>query len=211
MEQIRAGIANAFSSRMATTTTRIGGVPSSGVEPARYAASIVSGLIASQIGAIVMAIFMFAVYPTVFGTRLFYPLDVIGSYLYGERALAVGLGAVGRLWALCFHIGVCATWGIMFALLATLLRVDKTVWGPVVLGVCIGLAAQLVDINLITPPLMHTLHGVDLWAMTVPAWVSWVGHILFGLSFASFTPMFRRLWLRMVGREDLLWNDPRIK
>jgi hypothetical protein len=114
-----------------------------------------------------------------------------------------------------FHFAVCAIWGIVFAFAATLLRADVSIGGSLALGVVIGLASQIVDVNLVTPALMSRLWGTDLWTATVPPLYSWLGHVAFGLAFVLAPLMFRPLWLRWCGRPDsarvIDWNDPRIR
>ncbi|HZS40161.1 MAG TPA: hypothetical protein VFF06_25195 [Polyangia bacterium] len=193
------------------TTTRVGGAPMTSVAPARWSASLLSGLIAGEIGAVVMAVVMAIAYAAIFQNALgfTYPLNVIGAIRYGDVAL-VSLTPVGYLWALAFHLGVAAIWGLVFAVAATVLRCDKDRWAPIILGLAIGLAAQIVDVNIIGPGLLARLHGHDIWAEQVPPWVSWFSHVAFGLSFAAYGPIFRKLWLRFVGRDDLLARDPRL-
>jgi hypothetical protein len=137
------------------------------------------------------------------------PLNVIATLRYGEGALLV-LPATGYLWALAFHAGMAALWGMVYGLLATALRVDKSAWGPIVLGLVIGLAAQIVDVNLLSPAVFGGLWGHDIWRENVSPIASWVAHIAFGLGFCAFPTIFRRLWLRFVGRQDILADDPRI-
>ncbi len=192
------------------TTSRIGGTNVTTAAAARWSASMLASFAASQIGGAIMAVVLGAIYVTAFHTQLLQPLNIIASYRYGEPAI-YSLHAMGYAWAFAFHLAVCAAWGIVYGLLATSLRVDASKWAPVALGVAIGLASQIVDINLVTPVLMVNLHGHNLWAENVPTWVSWVGHLAFGLGFATFPVMFRSLWLRWSGRGDLLRDDPRIR
>ena len=61
------------------------------------------------------------------------------------------------------------------------------------LGVAVGVASQLVDVNLLLPPVMRALHGRDIWAAEVPAFWSWAAHVVFGLSLGLlFTSVRRR-------------------
>jgi len=191
-------------------TTRIGGVPATTAHYARFAASLVSGFIAAMIGGVAMAIVMVVAFMAIRHTGLLYALHPIGAFLYGDR-MFVAPSAGMYVAATAFHFGVCAIWGIVFAFAATLLRADKSVGGSLVLGIVVGLASQIVDINLVTPALMSSLWGQDLWTATVPPAYSWLGHIAFGLCFAIAPLLFRGLWLRWSGRGDLEWDDPRIR
>ena len=192
---------------MASTT--IGGAPVTTAHYARYSASLVAGFIASMIGAVIMAAVMVVLYVAFKHTTPFYPLRPIGAFLYGDRMLVAPTPAMYAA-ALAFHLGVCAIWGIIFGFAATLLRVDRSVGGSLALGVVIGLASEIIDVNLIAPALMIRLWGTDLWTATVPPLYSWLGHLAFGLSFGFAPPIFRTLWLRWSGRGDLLYDDPRI-
>ena len=190
-------------------TTRIGGTNVTTAHAARWSASMLSAFIASQVGGVLMALTLAGWFVVADNATLLHPLRVIATFRYGERAM-YELTTSGFLWAAAFHAGVCAAWGILFGFLATTLRVDKSLWGPTVLGLAIGLGSQIVDVNIVTPVAMEALHGHDLWADHVPPAASWAAHLAFGLGFSSFTPIFRRLWLRWVGRGDLLAGDPRL-
>jgi hypothetical protein len=193
---------------MASTT--IGGAPVTTAHYARFSASLVSGFVASMIGGVVMALVMVVAYMAFQHTSFFYPLRPIGAFLYGDRMLSAPTPAMYAA-ATAFHLGICAVWGIVFAFAATLLRVDRSVGGSLALGVVIGLASQIVDVNFIAPALMNRLWGSDLWTATVPPLYSWLGHIAFGLTFGIAPLFFRSLWLRWSGRADVLYDDPRIR
>jgi hypothetical protein len=162
------------------STARIGGTNVTTANAARWSASMLASFLASQIAGAIMLAFLCSVYAVVYRAHLLQPLAILASFRYGEVALYF-LSPVGYLWALGFHAGTCAIWGIVFGVLATLLRVDKSRWAPIALGLAIGLASQIVDVR-------H-----------VPGWVSWMSHVVFGLGFAAFTPIFRSLWLRWSG------------
>jgi hypothetical protein len=193
---------------MASTT--IGGADVTTAYYARFSASLVSGVIASLIGGVVMALVMIVAYVTVGHAGFWYALEPVGSFLYGDRMFTNATPAMYAS-AVAFHLGICAVWGIVFGFAATLLRVDKSWGGSLALGVCIGLASQIVDINLVTPPLMHALWGDNLWLASVPPWLSWIGHVAFGITLVIAPAFFRGLWLRWSGRGDVLYDDPRIR
>ena len=193
---------------MASTT--IGGAPVTTAHYARFSASLVSGFIASLIGGVAMAVVMVVAYMAFQHTSFLYALRPIGTFLYGDTMLTAPTTAM-YVAATGFHFGICAVWGIIFAFAATLLRVDGSVGGSLALGIVIGLASQIVDVNLVAPALQNRLWGTDLWTATVPPLYSWLGHIAFGLTFAVAPLMFRKLWLRWSGRSDLLYDDPRIR
>jgi hypothetical protein len=191
-------------------STRIGGASVTTAHYARFSASLVSGLVASLVGGVVMAVVMVVAYMTMQHTSFLYPLRPIGTFLYGDRMLVAPTAGMYAA-ATAFHFGICAIWGIVFAFAATLLRADKSFGGALILGIVIGLASQIVDINLVTPALMSSLWGQDLWTATVPPAYSWLGHVAFGLSFVVAPLIFRKLWVRWSGRGDVLYDDARIR
>jgi len=193
---------------MASTT--IGGAPVTTAHYARFSASLVAGFVTSLIGGAVMAVVMVVAYMAFQHSSFLYALRPIGAFLYGDTMLTAPTPAM-YLAATAFHFGICAVWGIIFAFAATLLRVDGSVGGSLALGVVIGLASQIVDVNMIAPALMNRLWGTDLWTATVPPLYSWLGHIAFGLTFGLAPLLFRNLWLRWSGRSDVLYDDPRIQ
>ena len=192
------------------SSTRIGGAPVTIAYYARFSASLVSGFLTAMIGGVVMALVMVVAFMAFQHTTFLYALRPVGAFLFGDRMLVAPTASM-YVAATAFHLGVCAVWGIVFAFAATLLRADKSYGGSLVLGIVIGLASQIVDINFVTPPLMNSLWGQDLWAATVPPLYSWLGHIVFGVAFVLAPALFRTLWLRWSGRSDLTYDDPRIR
>lgn len=57
----------------------------------------------------------------------------------------------------------------------------------------VGLASQVVDVNLVMPAAMEALHGHDIWAEQVPAFWSWAAHLVFGLALAVFPRVREKL------------------
>jgi len=191
-------------------STRIGGADVTTAHYARFAASLVSSFVAAMVGGVLMAVVMVVAFMAFQHTELLYALKPIGAYLFGDRMFTAPTAGMYAA-ATGFHFAICAIWGIVFAFAATLLRVDKSYGGSLALGVAVGLASQIVDINLVTPPLMHSLWGDNLWAATVPPAWSWIGHVAFGISFVMAPALFRNLWLRWSGRGDVLYDDPRVR
>ena len=179
-------------------TTRIGGAPVTGAHYARLAASLVSGVVASLVGGVAMAVVMIVAFTTIRHTGLLYALRPIGAFLYGDRMFWAPRPAM-YVAAAALHFGVCALWGVVFAFVATLLRAEQSIGGALLVGIVVGLASQIIDISFVTPALMDSLWGEDLWTARVPAAYSWLGHVAFGLSFALAPLLFRGLWARWSG------------
>jgi hypothetical protein len=191
-------------------STRIGGADVTTVHHARFAASLFSGFVAAMIGGVAMAIVMVVAFVGFKHTEVTYALKPIGAFLFGDRMFTAPTPLM-YAGAVAFHFGVCSIWGIVYGFAAALLRVDRSYGGAFALGVCIGLASQIVDVNLVAPVLMHGAWGDNLWAASVPPPWSWLGHLVFGISFVVAPAFFRPLWLRWSGRGDVLYDDPRIR
>jgi hypothetical protein len=191
-------------------STRVGGAPVTTAHYARFSAVVLSGFLAAMIGGLVMAAVMVVAFTGFGRSDLSFALRPIGAFLYGDAMMLAPTTAM-YLAAIALLLGVCALWGLVFAAAATLLRVDKSFSGALTIGLNIGLASQIIDVNLLTPPLMFRLWGHDLWSETVPPLYSWIAHVAFGMSFALAPAFFRTLWLRFSGRDDVLAGDPRIK
>jgi len=191
-------------------STMVGGAPVTTAHYARFSASLVSSFVASLAGGVAMAVVMVVAFMVGQHSGLLYALRPIGAFLFGDRMLSEPTASM-YVAATAFHFGICAVWGIVFAFAATLLRADKSFGGALIVGIIIGLASQIIDVDLVAPRLMMSLWGTDLWTATVPPLYSWLGHIAFGLSFVLVPLMFRPLWVRWSGRPDIAWDDPRIR
>jgi hypothetical protein len=193
---------------MATKT--VGGAPVTTAHYARFSASLVAGVIASMIGATLMAIVMIVAFTRYDGRPLYYPLEIVGTFLFGDISMLSPRWEIYPT-AAALHFGVCAMWGMGYAFAATLLRVDKSIVYALLLGLVVGQTALLVDIDLIAPALQNRLWGHDLWTENVPPIFSWLAHVVFGLSLGFFPFVFRPLWIRFSGRQDLLAAHPHLR
>ncbi len=144
---------------------------------------ILPAVITGQIAGLVMAVVVMAVF-TLLGKGPLFPVQVIGSIAFGDAALA-GFHLPALVTGLLVHQSAAFVWSLVFALAAARIGV-RTAPAAAGLGIAVGLASQLVDVNLMMPPIMRALHGHDLWAENVPAHWSWAAHIVYGLAFALY-------------------------
>lgn len=141
---------------------------------------LAAGALAGQVAGLVMAAVMVAVFTLVLGTGPLYPVQVIGSLVFGEAALQ-GIHWPAVLAGLVLHqAGPSLAWGLAFGAVVHAYSPRRS--GLVVLGLATGLASQAIDVGLLVPAAMRILHGHDLWAEHVPAAWSWAAHLVFGLS-----------------------------
>lgn len=164
-----------------------------GADEARGATEeLVPAIITGQIAGLIMAVVVIAVFVLFLGKGPLYPVQVIGSLLFGDDALR-GTNVAAVIAGLLLHQGGPALfWSLVFGVAVHQWRVAG-IARLAALGVAVGVASQLVDVNLVLPPVMRALHGRDIWAAEVPAFWSWAAHVVFGLSLGLlFTSVRRR-------------------
>ena len=154
---------------------------------------LLPAVVTGQIAGLVMAVVVMAVF-TLLGKGPLFPVQVIGSIAFGDPALA-GLHLPALVTGLVVHQTAALVWSLVFALAAARIGTGSAA-GAAGLGLLVGVASQLVDVNLMMPPVMRALHGHDLWAENVPAHWSWAAHVVFGLSFALYPRVVRLLTAR---------------
>ena len=153
---------------------------------------LVPAIITGQIAGLIMAVVVMLVFVVFLGKGPLYPVQVIGSLLFGDAALhGIHVGAV--IAGLLLHQGGPALfWSLVFGLVVHAWRIEGAA-RLAALGVAVGVASQLVDVNLVLPPIMRALHGHDIWAAEVPAFWSWAAHVVYGLALGLvFTSVRRR-------------------
>lgn len=153
---------------------------------------VAAGAIAGQVAGLVMAVVVMAVFTLFLGKGPLYPVQVIGSFVFGDAALQ-GFHAPSLVAGLLLHqLGPSLFWGVAFGLVAHALDLRRGV-GLAILALGTGVASQLVDVNLVLPVAFRALHGRDIWAEQVPAFWSWAAHVVFGLALLSYPAVHARL------------------
>lgn len=150
--------------------------------------SLISGIITGQIAGLIMAVVVMGVFALFLGKNPLYPVQVIGSMIFGEAAIPeFHFGAL--IAGLLLHQGGPALlWGGVFGLVATKVDIPSTK-SALFWGLGLGVVSMLGPYVLI-PTLMNTLHGVDIWNREVPMMWDWAAHLIFGASFALY-PVIR--------------------
>lgn len=144
----------------------------------RLGAALVAGVIASELGAILMAIVTCVVYVLGFRLQLLQPFAILAAQRFGPHALWEPTLAQ-YLWAALAHVSMAAAWGLVYGLFGALLRVDKARWAALLLGVALALAARAV--------------GHDI--ADAPESLSWAAYLAWALGFAVYPSLFWRLHL----------------
>ena len=153
--------------------------------------AILSGIITGQVAGLIMAVVVMLVFTVFLGKHPLYPVQVIGSTLFGEPALqGIHIGAV--LAGLILHqAGPSLLWGVLYGIAAKKLSIQttrKALKAGVVLGVI-----SMVGPYLLIPAVMMALQGVDFWNREVPMSWDWAAHIVFGASFVFYPTVRQKL------------------
>lgn len=146
--------------------------------------TLLSGILTGQLAGLIMALVVMVVFAVFLGKSPLYPVQVIGSLLFGESALqGFHLGAL--LAGLVLHqAGPSLLWGVIYGVLAAKFQPRNT-FGALVLGLAVGVVSMVGPYALI-PFVMNLMQGVDLWNREVPMFWDWAAHIVFGASFALY-------------------------
>jgi len=150
---------------------------------------VIGGIFAGELSGLIMALVMMAVFALILNKGPLFPVQVIGSIIYGDRAL-VGTHVPSIIAGLLLHLlGPSLVWGVLFG--AAVYAFDARQGGKLaVVAIGTGLISQVVDVNIILPMAFNGLHGHDIWAENVPAFWSWASHLVFGLGLLLF-PLVR--------------------
>lgn len=145
--------------------------------------TFLDAIITSQVAALIMAVVIMVVFTLFLGHGPLYPVQVIGSTVFGESALD-GFNFSALLAGLILHQSVGLAWGIVFGIIATRLKITS-VRGSAILGVIVAIIS-MVDSYVFVPAVMMQLHGEDIWHREVPMFWNWAAHMVFGLSFGLY-------------------------
>lgn len=157
------------------------------------ASDLRAGALAGQVSGLIMAVVMMVVFTLFLGKGPLFPVQVIGSIVFGDTATQ-GFHLPALLAGLVLHqLGPSLFWGVALGALAYVTGVRREA-GLAALAVGLGLASQIVDVNLILPSAFTALQGHNIWAEQVPAFWSWAAHLVFGLGLAVYPRMYD--WVR---------------
>ena len=172
--------------------------PSSTSRDRSLGRDLLAGVLAGQIAGLVMAVVVMAVFTLFLGKGPLYPVQVIGSFVFGDAALH-GIHPGALIAGLLLHqLGPSLVWGLVLGLVAH--RLDtRGGWNLAALAILVGLVSQVIDVVVVMPAAMKALHGHDLWAEQVPAFWSWAAHLVFGIALVTFASISRQLDRRRSG------------
>lgn len=142
------------------------------------------GIITGQLAGLIMAIVVMLVFALFFGKSPLYPVQVIGSVLFGEKALE-GFHLAAFLTGLVLHqLGPSLLWGVVYGSLAKKITINNFQIA-LSIGLILGIISMLGPYVLI-PTVMKYMQGIDLWNREVPLFWDWAAHLIFGASFVLY-------------------------
>lgn len=154
--------------------------------------SLFAGFLAGQVSGLIMAVVVMAVFTLFLGKGPLFPVQVIGSFIFGDGALQ-GFHAPAFLAGLALHqLGPSLGWGLAMGLGVWALGARQG-GALAALAIAIGLVSQVVDVNIVGARAFTVLHGHDIWAEQVPAFWSWSAHLVFGLGLLLVPSIERKL------------------
>lgn len=170
----------------------VSGIDSKNAPSVSLPRALGAGALAGQLAGLIMAGVVMAVFVLFLGKGLLYPVQVIGSFIFGDQAIPkFHLGALVA--GLLLHqLGPALFWGLVLSVVAWKLRIRRGAQIALV-GAAIGVVSQLVDVHLILPVAYRALHGHDIWAEQVPVFWSWAAHLVFGLSLSIYPWVYGKI------------------
>ena len=152
---------------------------------------LLAGVITGQIAGLIMAVVVMIVFTVFLGKNPLYPVQVIGSVLFGEAALQ-GIHVGALLAGLVLHqLGPSLLWGGIFGLIAAKIHIQTTQTALVV-GLILGIVS-MTGPYLLIPAVMNAMQGVDIWNREVPMFWDWAAHIVFGACFVLYPKIQSKL------------------
>lgn len=145
---------------------------------------ILKGILTGQLAGLIMAVAVMAVFTIFYGRSPLYPVQVIGSTVFGAKALE-GFHFGALIAGLLLHqLGPSFIWGLIFGAIAGKVQKIDTA-KALLLGLGLG-AVSMIDVYFLIPMIMKFLHGTDFWNQEIPLGWDWVAHLVFGASFVLY-------------------------
>ncbi len=173
------------------TTAQTSPFNNQSVQSSSMGDAVIAAAITSVLASLIMAAVVMLVFTVFLGKGPIYPVQVIGSAIYGESAL-IGFNAPAFLAGLVLHVLVGLAWGVVFGIVAAFTRVT-TPAKALITGIIVA-AVSMIDTYVFVPIVMNALQGVDIWRREVPMFWNWAAHIVFGVSFALYPAVLAK-WL----------------
>lgn len=157
-------------------------------------AHLLAGIVAGQVAGLAMAAAVMLGFGVVVGTSALLPFQVVGSLLFGQAAMVHEAHVPAFLAGLAIHqLGPSLGWGLVMGAGSYAVRAVRGTQ-VLVLGLGIGIAAQVIDVNFALG-MAYQVAGIrDIWLQHAPSLWSWLAHFLFGLVLALTYPW---AWTRL--------------
>lgn len=140
-----------------------------------------AAILTGQAAGLIMAVVVMLVFAVFLGKSPLYPVQVIGSAVFGAYALQDFHPGALLAGLLLHQAGPSLLWGCVFALLVNRLFAGDP---HQLVKLCLVLSLlSMAGPYFLIPFVMKTLHGTDYWNQEVPLFWDWAAHFVFGFSF----------------------------
>jgi hypothetical protein len=152
-------------------------------------AHLLAGVAAGQFAGLVMASAIMLGFAGVVGTSALLPFQVVGSLVFGQAAMVHEAHLPAFLAGLAIHqLGPSLAWGLVMGAGSYAMRAVRGTQ-VLILGLGIGIAAQVIDVNFALG-MAYQVAGIrDIWLQNAPSLWSWLAHFLFGVVLALSYPL----------------------
>jgi hypothetical protein len=157
----------------------------------RTSDTVLQSVIAGQLGGLVMAVVLMAVFGLFLRHTIFYPVQVIAAFFLGTGALdhlTAGNFIVG---VLGHQLGPSLFWSLIFAWVVASSKTRFTLGESMLLGFFVGGLAEIIDVYILMPPLQAAVNGYNVWAINVPKFWDWIAHLVYGVALGYFYAVLR--------------------
>lgn len=154
----------------------------------KITSSILSAVIVGQIAAVIMALFFIVVFQIYTAKNVLYPIQLMGSFFFGEAALRSPHLKILASGLAFHHLGPSLLWSIVYGGLAYAVDLTRPIFA-LLLGLLVG-AMSMIDIYFLTPLIMQSTWGFDYYNLIPRPW-HWWAHLIFGATFVLY-PFFNK-------------------
>jgi hypothetical protein len=146
-----------------------------------------AGVVAGVVGGLTMALALFALFQFVLGKSPFLSFTLVGATVLADARGAAAPEPLTGLVGFVAHFAIPSVgWGVVYGILDVLTRPQRAST-LLFMGLAVGALAQVIDVMVLLPPLAAARVVGDAWIRNVPALISWLAHLAYGVGL-SFYP-----------------------
>lgn len=136
--------------------------------------------IAGQVAGVLMVLCLMVAYGASLNQPWSFPLRLFAALVLGPQAFEHADARTLLVGFLVHQLGPVVLWARLFGLLLAFRTRPPTLGISVGVGILVGGVALALDVYLLLPPVLSTMHGANVWAENVPRAVAWIAHGVYG-------------------------------